>query len=275
MNKKFLKISKALYLFIGVLAFTLAWTDYLAVADTIKFKIVTANPSSLKKQRVPIKVYLPEEVKPADILDLGGLNLEFDSEKSLYYVYRDDVVLDAKQIRAFDVEIQDVWLIGQRDLDGTNERIDRLLKVTEGSQYYDQVKTISGDFEVLSKNILTTQTNEDLTRSQHIGVYRTNKRELVQLKDRVTEIEKILQPPQGPLTPEMLAKLKFKTESPTKTATWIAIFVIMFFLGLISIIIFVTWYRQGKATAKVLSEAKKSTFTDYGDKGTPPQKESQ
>ena len=58
-----------------------------------------------------------------------------------------------------------------------------------------------------------------------------------------------------------------RSDFPTKTATWIAIFIIVFFLLLLSLVIFFTWYRQSKATEKIISEAKKTAFKDFEDKG--------
>ena len=67
---------------------------WFAGAANVRFKIVAVNPSKVRTQRVPIRVYLPEEVKPGDVVDLGGLNIEFDAQKSLYYVYRNDIFLN-------------------------------------------------------------------------------------------------------------------------------------------------------------------------------------
>ena len=95
--------------------------------DTIKFRIVAANPSAVKKQRVPIKIYLPEEVTQEDIVDLAGLKFEYDSEKSLYYVYKDDLILDAKKMRVFQVEVNDIWLVPLEDVDSVGKSVKYLL----------------------------------------------------------------------------------------------------------------------------------------------------
>ncbi len=235
-------------------------------AANIRFRIVAVNPSKVRTQRVPIKVYLPEEVKREDILDLGGLDLEFDLTKSLFYVYKDDLYLEPAQTRVFEVEIKDIWIIPQRSLDEVRAKIKELLRIFEGTEYFDKMKDIAQRGSVLLDEIIKSQSDESLSRSQHIGVYRTNIKALARLKEEIFEMEKILQRERGPLTPQMLTKTKFKTESPTKTATWIAIFVIVFFLGILSIVVFFTWYRQAKATEKIISEAKKRSFLELGEK---------
>ena len=237
-----------------------------AWAQTITFKIVAANPSAVKSQRVPIKVYLPEEVKREDINDLAGLKLEYDAEKSLYYVYHDELVLQAQAVRTFEVEVIDIWRIPNEEISAVEKRVKYLVQALETGDYAERVKSIAKEFELLQTRIVTTQADDSLSRSQHIGVYRTNERSLAALKEKVVELERILQREMGPLTPDLLTKTKFQTESPTKTATWIAIFAIVFFLVLISAVVFITWYRQGKVTEKMMAEAKKSSFLEFEKK---------
>ena len=252
MKGVFMSVARFVLIVISIaFIFSIVSTDYTHAA-TVKFRIIAANPSQTRTQRVPIKVYLPEEVKTSDIIDSGGLELEFDSEKSLYYVYRNNMVLKPKEIRAFEVEINDIWVIPPDSLDNSDKRIDYLIKAFEGSEYHDRATTIKTEFETLASEIVKTQTDENLTRSQHIGVYRTNKKAFAALKSNIKEMEDILDRERGPLAPELLTKTKFATESPTKTATWI--------------IVFFTWYRQSKATDKTLSQAKKSSFLDLGAK---------
>lgn len=260
-------IRKAFFIVLCVsLLGILASNDLYAQTASVRFKIIAANPSNVRRQRVPIKVYLPQEVKPQDVVDLGGLQLEFDAERSLYYVFRNDIMLNAQEVRQFEVEIKDIWIIPQSDIDTVAKKVDYLLKGFEGSEYAETMKNLAREFATLAAEIIKTQNDESLSRSQHIGAYRTNEIAFAHIKEKLLEMERILKREEGPLTPKMLTKTRFKTESPTKTATWIVIFVIIFFLGMISIIVFFTWYRQGKATEKILSEAKKSAFIEFGDK---------
>ena len=235
-----------------------------ANAETIKFKIIAVNPSQTRTQRVPIKVYLPEEVGPGDVVDLGGLEMEYDATKSLYYVYSEDILLNPAQTQVFEVEVNDIWLIPEDELEGMEKKVKYLQAAFEGSEYGPQVDELAVQAETLHEEVLSRQSDDSISRSQHIGVYRTNTKALAHLKQKIEELEKILEQEEGPLSPEMLAKTKFKSDSPTRTATWIAIFVIAFFLGLLSFIVFFTWYRQSKATDKILAEAKKTAFLDIG-----------
>lgn len=73
-------------------------------------------------------------------------------------------------------------------------------------------------------------------------------------------MERLLETVGGPLTPHIFAKTKFRTEAPARTATWLIIFSVIIFIGLLSLVFFFTWYRQSKITHTVISEAKKESF---------------
>jgi hypothetical protein len=75
-------------------------------------------------------------------------------------------------------------------------------------------------------------------------------------------MEKILVTAGGPAAPEMLAKTKIKADSPSKTMTWIVIFIIIVFIGLLTTVLFFTWQHQSRITTDTLAESKKSAFTD-------------
>jgi len=48
--------------------------------EPLEMSVVVVNPSKTKTQTVPIKTYLPKEVTPDAIVNLDGLEIEFDSD---------------------------------------------------------------------------------------------------------------------------------------------------------------------------------------------------
>jgi cytoskeletal protein RodZ len=51
--------------------------------------------------------------------------------------------------------------------------------------------------------------------------------------------------------------------------TWIIIFVIIIFTGLLTAALFFTWLRQGKGTKEALLEAKKAAFPESEEEQGP------
>ena len=64
-----------------------------ALTGTIKFRLMAVNPSKTKTQKINLMTYLPAEIQQRDVLDSGGLELEYDAQKSAYYVFKNGVEL--------------------------------------------------------------------------------------------------------------------------------------------------------------------------------------
>ena len=242
---------------------------------SVRFRVVALNPSKTKRQALQVKSYLPEEVKPKDIIDLGALELEYDAERSIYYIYKSDVELAPSEIRVFEVEVNDVWMVPTNGLDDLKKRTDFILVRLENTEYYAKGKEIADGIYTRLKDIVTSQTDETVSRAQHIGIYRQNLLTVAGIKEDIAKMEKILATAGGPLAPEMLAKTKVKAESPTKTLTWIVIFTIIIFVGLLSGVLFFTWHRQTRLTREELLAAKKSAFPGSSQDQESKEKENQ
>jgi hypothetical protein len=231
---------------------------------SVRFRIVALNPSKVRTQKVPVKNYLPTEVQQKDVMDLGGLALEYDSTKSSYYVYKTDLELAPGEMRVFEVEVEDVWIIPKAQVDEIRSRVAGILEKVSGTDYYDRAKEVADTIQPRLDEILNTQNDDAVSREQHIGVYRQNLMTLNQIKEDIAKLEKMLATAGGPLAPEMLTKTKIKAESPTKTITWVVVFIVIIFVGLLAGVLFFTWHRQTRLTREELLAAKKSAFG--GDK---------
>jgi hypothetical protein len=230
---------------------------------SVVFRVVAINPSKEKSQKVLVNNYLPQEVTPKDIVDSGGLDVEYDAAKSIYYLYKDDLELAPGELRVFEVEVNDVWVIPQNKLDDLRRRTDIIMSHFErldNQEYYPTAKGIADTIISRLNEIANSQNDESVSRTQHVGIYRQNVLTLEQIKEDIAKLEKILATAGGPLAPEMLAKTKIKSEAPSKTMTWIVIFTIIIFTGLLAGVLFFTWQRQARVTREAILAAKKSAF---------------
>jgi len=233
---------------------------------SVRFRVVAVNPSKTKTQVVQVKSYLPEEVRPKDILDLGALELEYDAEKSIYYVYKGNVELAPSEVRVFEVEVEDIWMIPQEKLDDFRSRVEAIMERLEDTEYYSRAKEIADTIAPRLEEIARTQADETVSRAQHIGYYRQNILTVDSIKEDIAKLEKILATAGGPLAPEMLAKTRIKSESPSKTMTWVVIFSIIIFIGLMAGVLFFTWHRQTRITREELLAAKKTAFPEPSER---------
>ena len=132
----------------------------------------------------------------------------------------------------------------------------------EKTDYYERIKEIADTIYPRLDEITTSQADDTVSREQHIGSYRQNLMTIEEIKEDLAKMEKILATAGGPLAPEMLAKTKLKAEAPSKTMTWIIIFIVIIFVGLLAAVLFFTWHRQARLTKEALLEAKKSAFPE-------------
>ncbi len=258
-NKTLIKKAVCVFSFFLLMSSFVGLRQIIA-AESVTFKVIVLNPSATKVQTAEVKKYLPQEVTPEDIIDLGGLELEYDTGKSLYYLYKKQVELIPKEIITFEIEVRDIWIVAEDKLSLFSDRVDSILRKLEGSGYYQKAKDIADTIYPRLNEIRTQQSDEALSRQRHIGVYRRSLITLEEVEKDILRMEKILVTAGGPPAPEMLADTKIKADAPSKTMTWIVIFSIVVFSALLSAVLFFTWHRQARVTKDSLLQAKESAF---------------
>ena len=231
-------------------------------AGSVIFRMVVVNPSKVKKQKVEVKSYLPLEVKPKDIIDSGGLNIEYDQEKSLYYAYGPGIELTPQEVRVFKVEVEDIWVVPENELSVLKNQLDGVVKRSTNTPHFEQAKTSAGAVDKSLDEIRTTQSDESISRSQHIGAYRQNLEAIQHIKKEIAELEKLLRPTAGPATPEVLEKPKLKIGLPSMTTTWLIIIIIILFLGMLAAVFFFVMQAQVRSSHEVIKKAKESAFPE-------------
>jgi hypothetical protein len=222
--------------------------------------MVAVNPSKIKKQKIEIRSYLPSEVRPKDVIDSGGLNIEYDQEKSLYYAYGPGIELAPQEMRVFKVEVEDIWLLPDTELSALKSQTDDIVKRLENTSYALQAKTTTENIYRQLDEIKATQSDDSLSRSQHIGIYRQNLETMQSIKKDIAELEKLLRPSTGPAAPEVLEKAKLKMALPSATTTWLIIIIIIVFLGMLAAVFFFVLQGQIRSSHNALKEAKESAF---------------
>ena len=249
----------------GVLKHSAGWGLVLAIAilggqpafaaeperEPVILKVVAVNPSADKTQMVPVKIELPQEVTPKDVLDKGELDLDFDEARSMYYVHKDAVELAPKETRVFQVSVRDVWFIPQAQLDSLKEYTNLLMGRLAKSDYAATAKQLGDSIHERLQQIQTTQNDESLGRKARIGAYRYHLQTIEQVKEDLARMEKLLTFVGGPPVPEMLEESPLKADAPSRTTTWLVIFLIVIFLGLLGGQFFFTWHGRTRSASEL------------------------
>lgn len=259
------RLSKSIFLLLFVGLF---FSNIADAAETIKLRTLVANPSSTKVQKKSVKNYLPAEIKLKNILESGGLDVDYDDEQSLYYVYKNDIELGPSESKVFEVVLEDVWNVEDEVLNRLQKRTESALESLKGSAFLDQAQPLANTIFGRLDEIKKIQTDKSVTKSQHIAYYRDNMKVLDGVRKDIDEIEKLIKSAGGPpkVTPEMNVDLK----KPNNKTTWIVIFCILVFIAILGAAFYFTWHSQINVAENIFTREKDLSFSEFkegkGDK---------
>ena len=160
--------------------------------------------------------------------------------------------------------VEDIWIIPESELSDLRFSTKSVLARLKKTDYYVRAEEIADSIYSRLDEITESQDDEMVSRERHIGIYRGNLTVIAKIKEDIAKMEKALATAGGPLAPSILSKAKIKSEEPSKTMTWIVIFIIIIFIGLLAAVLFFTWIRQARLTKDALLSAKKAAFPEPG-----------
>lgn len=230
--------------------------------ENVKLDIVAQNSSETESQPLPVRYYLSEDVKINDIIDPGGLDVGFDFEKSLYYVYKDNVLLKPGEKKTFEVTLRNKWCLDKFYLFTLKVHADNVSQALE-SLHFGTVRQKNEEMQSRLDQLLQAQPSAELTEA-YVAAFRADQQTLNDVEEELHKLEDMLVA-SGALdvmTPEskerlceeerekriiiaqkgsevvkefkIVASTMFKGKSPNRSTTWQLISGIVIFLGLIS-----------------------------------------
>ena len=239
-----------------------------AMGASVIMKMQVENPSKTDNQTVPVKVYLPKEVSPKDIIDLGDLKLDYDPETGMYYVHH-SVDLQPGQSMVKSVEMADVWVFTEEQLNSFVKQAKEMAGQLADTPYAAEAAALVIGIDEKVQGILKRQEETAEQPSEHIRAYRQGISLINTIRQDVTELERLQldtnagdDQRKGPDSKDALAGLGNSDSrmpllgsggvpeggaplgrSISMTAAWRIIFAILGFLGILSFVFFMTWHR--------------------------------
>ena len=180
-----------LCLFTLLMAVVLAGVAY---ADKVVLRIRAANPINTV-QTVQIKANLPSRVGTNDVTIPIGLELGYDIKSDRYYVFG-EMELGAKEIREFDVEIRDIWLVEGDEIVSLQEHAKQLVTKLEGSDYQENAAGLLAEIEKNLESVAALQGESGIGPGikpmQHIRAYEANLERLKRIKTDLGYLENLV-----------------------------------------------------------------------------------
>jgi len=149
--------------------------------NSIIVKLVVANPSKGQIQKVPLKSFLPREVKPEDVIDKDDLDIAYDTEQGVYYVYNTYEVKPGEFLEK-DVELKDIWVIPDSEIDALHKEAAQMEQLLKDTDYYERVAFLRKGIDSKLNDITESQKNSPANAELHISNYRDNLRILELVK---------------------------------------------------------------------------------------------
>ena len=204
-------------------AATPAWAN-------IVLKIMAVNPSKEQSQKVPVKVYLPKETKPEDVIDKSDLDIAYDTQQGSYYA-SGEYDLKAGETVERSIELRDIWIIPDTEVDSLRVEVNRISNMLKNTEFADRVSYLSNSIDSKLNQILENQRNTPPNPERHISDYRDNLRVLESVKADLG------------LARSFLAQVKPTMSGKT---IWRLIIGIIVFLGLLGAGFYFVWQKQLK-----------------------------
>jgi hypothetical protein len=231
-----------------------------ADAATIRMRVVVLNPSEKLTQTKSVRAALPREVTAQDIVDDGGLEIEYDNSQGIFVAAKKDIELTPGESKVFEVIINDIWMVSEDKIEFMRKRTENIVRVMRETKAYERVALIAEGMYARMDQILRTQNNNTVTTNQHIAFYRDNVKVLEQLEKDIAELERLLVTSGGTISIDAVEDADVDVKGPDAKTTWIIIFVILVFIGILGAVFYFTW--QGQGGPKKKEETAPSAFKE-------------
>ena len=212
---------------------------FLGVCDAsanIVLRAVVVNTSS-QKRTIPFKSYLPKEIKPENVVDMGDLEIAFDPKEGSYYVFK-EYELATKESVAVEIEFEDVWKIPPKEISSLREEANKLTKVLVNTDYYERASYLKNSIETKLNQVEQSQRVLNPNPGGYISDYRENL--------------KLIESVRADLAAAKTLVAEAKNIAPM--VTWKLIVAIVIFLGILGSIFFIIWQRQIKSLEDLRGE---------------------
>lgn len=219
-----------------------------AYAAAVRMRIVVLNPSATLTQTKSVRAPLPKEVTLQDIKDDGGLDIEYDSKEGAFVAVKNDISLEPGETKVYEIIIEDVWMLNEDKLETQRKRTESIVQAMKTSKAYDRAALIGEGIYAHIEQIVKSQNNQNVTTNQHIAYYRDNLRLKEGIEKDIAELEKLLVTAGGTVSLEAVENADLNVKGPDAKTTWIIIFVILIFIGILGAVFYFTW--QGQVSVK-------------------------
>ena len=199
------------------------------LAGSITLRIVAVNPAD-SEQSVPVKVYMPMEVKPEDVIYKEDLEVAYDTQQGSYYV-SGEYLLKPKEVLEKEIEIRDIWVIEPAQIASLRQENKEIVEQFKKTNLSDRANILSQSVEKKLGDVEDLQKSSAISPGYKISNYRNSLSLLNSAKADLLAAKTLL----SEVSPKGFNKL-----------TWRIILFIIIFLGILGLGFYIIWQQQAK-----------------------------
>ena len=159
-----------------------------AYAGNVTMRVEAENTAAQKKDAMEVRQDLPDEINKDDVIDTGGLELRFDEERSIYYLYA-QVDLEPKQSKKFKVVVRDLWNVSDADFESIQTQIGLREESLKDQAEYDAGKTYAEYLISKVADAKAAQESQQGNVEERIESYRVTRQILNDLRQKTTLLD--------------------------------------------------------------------------------------
>ncbi|MDP8265947.1 MAG: hypothetical protein P9M07_03270 [Candidatus Aceula meridiana] len=212
-KKQIFKKKIILFFTVGVILSLLLVSNLFA--QSLNINLVAVNGTE-EDQDTSVKYYLPPELSPDDVLDLGPLKISYDEDKGQYYAHG-DVSLAAKESKTLKIKVRDVWKIDPKEVNIIKGQVDKNLVALKNTQYYSSASILRDALHKKLDYILERQTKFSDNIERRIEEYRANLDMFTELKRSAFSADYLSSYPLEPKLEGDDVRLILEVENPSET----------------------------------------------------------
>ena len=237
------------------------WRSDPGVDEAVKLIHLTIDVNNPTKVMKPFKHkdYLPQEVKPENVVEADGFEVRYDQVKELSFLFKEEDLAPGEKKKYY-IGIVDIWTIDQKDIDYLRSRTDYAYNFLKDTKFEASAKIL---VDRITNNLKNIEASQAVQRPilEHISTYRANKSTYNDTQKDVETLEKllsvfredlekskvenVLQKIQSLKGVNDVSKVMFNKKFESSTA-WSFIGWVILFVGLITLINFVVSLLRSK-----------------------------
>lgn len=202
----------------------------IAEGQSIVLKAVAVNPSTEESQKTTLKVPLPKEVKPGDVIYKDDLQIKYDTEQGSYFAYGEYELSPSEMIEK-EIEIRDIWVITDQEIGSLRSEASQLWGLLKDTTFAERIAFLKESVESKLDQIIANQRNSPANPELHISTYRENAKILETVKNDLAVARSLLSQARP------LARM---------TVVWRLMIGIILFLGVFGASFYFIWQKQVK-----------------------------